>query len=1372
MMQQSCNKRSPMRIVVSISLAIGVVMMLLVSLWLSVSFEGATVLADSQALYVATTGSDTTSCQDSSAPCVTIGYALTQARDNDEVRIAEGTYTENLTIDTALSLMGGYEAAGWTRDLALHETIIDGSDAEIVAGDWDGSRVQKPTVIKDGSEYKMWYDGGDLMGDVKVGFAYSTDGTAWTKDGNNPVLGPVPDSWESDTNTEFGSFVLYEDDLYKMWYEHSQDGLRQLGYATSADGMVWARHPDNPVLAVGPDGFDQDAVAHGTLINDSGIYKLWYHAVGDQGVIIAYATSPDGINWTKQGPALIPGDGTWDEFALWGPSVLKRGDTYWMWYSGAGPTGPPAIGVVTSTNGITWTRQITSPVLSEEGVIGDPSVIEDGGTLRMWYNNFDEGAIKLAESSDGLNWTPVDENPVLTPGEAGEWGGAAVSFVDGSDGSVLEGLTITGGRGDEAGGVSAGDSGVFIRNCLIRENWANGMPHHYGGGGVGGNDLTIEDSIIIQNEVGGGAGGIRSGGQISLVNTLVADNRGDAGVHANGSVSMMNSTIVRNDGGVLFNPEGDQTLDVTNSIIYGNEWSINEDAGGTINITYSDIQGGWPGEGNINADPQFIDPEIADYHVEAWSPTIDSGTASGAPDHDLDGNDRPLNDGFDMGAYEFTGAPIPNEGNRYVAVSGSDDGPNLCFDSTTPCASIGHAVHLAQDGEAILVETGTFDENLEFSGKEISVRGGFTMTEPDWLPDSGETIIDGDFTGRTVLVHDGTDLVLENLTIIGGSAPDDACWGGGVQVTNGNLAIRKSIIRDNKAMCNDGQMFVGAGGGLNAIADEGPALLLVEDSYILDNEAGDHGSALGTDGVTVVFTNVVASGNTSNVLGIHNTDFRMVNSTVAENNEDGSVLLDFDSDSNISVLNSILWSSGSVACGSGGGNCDITYSDVQGNWPGEGNLNHYPLFVDSTAGDFHLISVSPLIDAGSASGAPAQDIEGTVRDSMPDMGAYEWSGETIFLPLMMWPLQEGGVNRLIGHWNCSLTDFDTSDAPLVMVFNSFQLNSSSTNTYVGAGYAAFGENAVLAPMAAQAVDKGAGVYVMTIQGTSVIEGEAQVFELAGTMDVDPADIAQHLGNGTWRTDDGTGECLCGHADRSAEQGPPVNTIPGLFIEGPLVTSIVDCDGYSCRTSTDFDLYTNVASAGANVVPPDSSAVELDPYTDIFSPGVNFVDEFRFSNRIDGTPSTEPTYTFHLFDPLGVRIPGASVDETWSGCAIEPPRNHVATPPGGTSTSITLSWSAVVNADDYQVEIGNDNGVVYGGGEVKTTSHVIPWAGFGGDAPGSPDGRDIGKSLDQLAEGEYHIQVGSTTNDCSAADHGAELYFRKEGNTITFFDPEN
>jgi hypothetical protein len=231
----------------------------------------------------------------------------------------------------------------------------------------------------------------------------------------------------------------------------------------------------------------------------------------------------------------------------------------------------------------------------------------------------------------------------------------------------LDGLTITGGKGQCAGGVCAGDTEVTLRDCLIKGNVSGADS---GGGVNGGNPMHIIDSYIIDNQIlsarrpgeTGGAGGVRAGSPVFITNTLIADNQGDVGVHVNGDLTLMNVTLAGNDGGLIFNPIPSATLTITNSIIYSNTFSPMGDCpdGSTCNINYSDLEFFWSaGTGNISADPEFVNPNKGNYRLKFVSPAIDQGTNSGAPDHDLDGTTRPLDgdgDGSpisDMGAYEL-----------------------------------------------------------------------------------------------------------------------------------------------------------------------------------------------------------------------------------------------------------------------------------------------------------------------------------------------------------------------------------------------------------------------------------------------------------------------------------------------------------------------------------------------------------------------------------------------------------------------------------------------------------------------------------------------------------------------------------------------
>jgi hypothetical protein len=97
---------------------------------------------------------------------------------------------------------------------------------------------------------------------------------------------------------------------------------------------------------------------------------------------------------------------------------------------------------------------------------------------------------------------------------------------------------------------------------------------------------------------------------------------------------------------------------VYDSILWANEY----DQAVAAVIAYSDVQGGWGGTGNIDADPLFVDPIAGDYHLQAGSPCIDTGDPTFWPqpgEVDLDGQRRVWDgdgDGLsyvDMGVDEF-----------------------------------------------------------------------------------------------------------------------------------------------------------------------------------------------------------------------------------------------------------------------------------------------------------------------------------------------------------------------------------------------------------------------------------------------------------------------------------------------------------------------------------------------------------------------------------------------------------------------------------------------------------------------------------------------------------------------------------------------
>ena len=127
----------------------------------------------------------------------------------------------------------------------------------------------------------------------------------------------------------------------------------------------WEKYSGNPVLSGGSPGeFDESGViATGTLF-DGTTYHMWYSTFDTLG--IGYATSSDGVNWTKHAsnPVLEPGpEGAWDEISPGGPSVILVNSTYHMWYAVFDGTNA-LIGYATSPDGFTWTKHASNPVIA------------------------------------------------------------------------------------------------------------------------------------------------------------------------------------------------------------------------------------------------------------------------------------------------------------------------------------------------------------------------------------------------------------------------------------------------------------------------------------------------------------------------------------------------------------------------------------------------------------------------------------------------------------------------------------------------------------------------------------------------------------------------------------------------------------------------------------------------------------------------------------------------------------------------------------------------------------------------------------------------------------------------------------------------
>ena len=193
-------------------------------------------------------------------------------------------------------------------------------------------------------------------------------------------------------------------------------------------------------------------------------------------------------------------------------------------------------------------------------------------------------------------------------------------------------------------GLVAGPGSV-ITNCRIEHNLASSSA-----GIEAAEDALIQHCLIRWNRTLDSGGAI-SGGQ--YVNCLIAGNVSEHDTAVGTANRLVNCTVVDNtaEEGAALGAER-----VVNCIVWGN---TPEQIESGTEVAYSCVEGGWPGTGNIDDDPQLAFDE--DQHLTAGSPCIGAGTndpPGGLPKVDLDGNPRPLPAGgvADMGAYEFNDA--------------------------------------------------------------------------------------------------------------------------------------------------------------------------------------------------------------------------------------------------------------------------------------------------------------------------------------------------------------------------------------------------------------------------------------------------------------------------------------------------------------------------------------------------------------------------------------------------------------------------------------------------------------------------------------------------------------------------------------------
>ncbi len=369
------------------------------------------------------------------------------------------------------------------------------------------------------------------------------------------------------------------------------------------------------------------------------------------------------------------------------------------------------------------------------------SSVVDGFTVKNGYGPVEPFSSSIYSVGGGIyctNSSPTITNNIIT-GNTAEYGGG-IQCWEYSSPRITNNVITRNSSGEGAGIYCYKYCSATISNNTITENIAG-----WGGGGVKidlASSAEVVNNVIAENSAQWKGGGIYCGNSSPVIvnNTLAANNSQHEG------------------GGIYI--WGNASPLIVNTILWGdNPEEIVLGGGSSFIITYSCVQGGWPGAGNIDADPLFLDAANADYRLQDGSPCINAGDNSAIPQsllEDIDGNPRITDGIMDMGAYEFGMAAIPDE----PKYSGGTGEPNNPYQIATAedLMLLGNS---PDDYDKHFVLTADIDLDPNLPGRKVFDRA---VIAPDMNDVSME--FDGiPFTG----VFDGNGRVISYLTIAGES---------------------------------------------------------------------------------------------------------------------------------------------------------------------------------------------------------------------------------------------------------------------------------------------------------------------------------------------------------------------------------------------------------------------------------------------------------------------------------------------------------------------------------------------------------------------------------------------------------------------------
>ena len=238
--------------------------------------------------------------------------------------------------------------------------------------------------------------------------------TQFTAYKNNPVFaGTGTDTWDQKIRER--GYILHEEGIYYMWYtgyKGNETVEKHLGLATSPDGLNWTRDKVNPI-------YDSGWVEDMSVINHDGTYYMFAEGRGDTAHML---TSPDRIHWEERGALDIrKSDGSPISKGSYGTPSIWYEDSLWYLFYERDDLG---IWMATSTDLKVWTNKQDDPVIrmgpetyDQYGLAMD-QIIKYKNRYYGYYHatefkDWHEWTSCIAMSEDLVHWTKFYGNPIL-----------------------------------------------------------------------------------------------------------------------------------------------------------------------------------------------------------------------------------------------------------------------------------------------------------------------------------------------------------------------------------------------------------------------------------------------------------------------------------------------------------------------------------------------------------------------------------------------------------------------------------------------------------------------------------------------------------------------------------------------------------------------------------------------------------------------------------------------------------------------------------------------------------------------------------------------------------------------------------------------